>query len=204
MEAPDLPGHGTDKTLIQEVTLQSCVDKVCSIIETHSKPVILVGHSLAGLVVSQVAEQIPEKVRLSVYLTADLLADGESLLSEFEQCRQFIDISRDQSHFTVKNGAVAKLFYNDCSPDDIAKAKKLLCPEATVMFKTPVHLSRERYGRVPRIYIECLRDRTHLPSYQKAMYTASPCLRVFSLDTSHSPFLSAPEQLANCLLSLAG
>jgi len=43
VETPDLPGHGTDKTPIQEVTLQSCVDKVCNIIETHSIPVILVG-----------------------------------------------------------------------------------------------------------------------------------------------------------------
>ena len=61
--APDLPGHGKDKTPIQEVTLQSCVDKVCSVIEAQNEPVILVGHSISGVVISQVAEQIPTKIK---------------------------------------------------------------------------------------------------------------------------------------------
>ena len=70
VEAPDLPGHGKDKTPIQEVTLQSCVDKVCSVIEAQSEPVILVGHSMGGIILSQVAEQIPDKIKTLVYLTA--------------------------------------------------------------------------------------------------------------------------------------
>jgi pimeloyl-ACP methyl ester carboxylesterase len=161
--APDLPGHGKDKTPIQLVTLQSCVDKVCSIIGACSEPVILVGHSLGGIVISQVAEQIPDKIRTLVYLTADLLRDGESLESEFERCRQFLNVSQNQKVFEVKSEAIADLFYNDCSTEDIARAKALLVPEATVMFKTRVHLSNDRFGRVPRIYIECLRDQTILP-----------------------------------------
>jgi len=202
VEVPDLPGHGKDKTPIQEVTLQSCVNKVCSIIKTKSEPVILVGHSLAGNVISQVAEQIPDKIKTLVYLTAYLLRDGESLTSLFESFRPLLNMSQDQSYYTMKTEVIADLFYNDCSAEDIDRAKALLCPEATAIFMTPVHLSNEKFGRVPRIYIECLCDQTIIPRKQKAMYTTIPCLRVISLNTGHSPFLSAPEMLGACLLSL--
>jgi hypothetical protein len=35
------------------------------------------------------------------------------------------------------------------------------------------------------------------------MYTAAPCDPVLTLDASHSPFFSAPEALAQHLISLA-
>jgi pimeloyl-ACP methyl ester carboxylesterase len=59
------------------------------------------------------------------------------------------------------------------------------------------------FGRVPRVYIECLQDRTIGPAAQKQMYTALPCEKVITLNTSHNPYLSAPESLANHLLALA-
>ena len=203
VEAPDLPGHGKDKTPIQKVTIQSCVDKICNIIDSKSEPVILVGHSFAGLVISQVAEQIPEKIKTLVYLAAVLLRDSESYMSALEKCRPILNISRDQSYFTVKSEAVADLFYNYCSADDISQAKKFLCPESMTFFETPVRVSKDNFERVPRIYIECLGDHTVSPQLQKEMYTATPCQRVISLNTDHSPFLSAPEKLTTCLLSLA-
>lgn len=52
------------------------------------------------------------------------------------------------------------------------------------------------------MYIECLRDRAIPPRTQQQMYTRLPCQRVMSLETSHSPFFSAPEKLAAELLSV--
>jgi pimeloyl-ACP methyl ester carboxylesterase len=202
VEAPDLPGHGKNKTPIQEVTLQSCVDKVCNIINTQSEPVILVGHSLGGIVISQVAEQIPNKIKILVYLAANLVKDGESMATKFGW---FLlqNQSQDQSYLTMKSELAADLLYNDCSADDISRAKALLGPDSIAVFKTPVHISNERFGRVPRIYIECLCDKIIPPQLAKEMYTVTPCQKVISLNTGHSPFLSSPKQLATCLLSLA-
>lgn len=202
VEAPDLPGHGKDKTPIQDVTLQSCVDKISKIISMQSEPVILVGHSISGIIISQIAERIPEKITLLVYLSAYLLNNGESLELIFEKFRPLLNISEDGSYFTNKKETIADLLYNDCSTDDIAKAKVMLVPEATSIFKTSLHLSENNFGRVPRAFIECLNDKTIPIQVQKTMYTKIPCLKVISLNTGHSPFLSAPEQLATCLLSL--
>ena len=203
VEAPDLPGHGKDKTTIQEVTLQSCVDRVCTTIRGKNEPVILVGHSLAGPIISQAAEQIPGKIRTLVYLAAYLFRNGESPETGFERFLPFINVSQDQRYYTVKGEVAPDLFCNDCSADDIARVKALIGPETMAIIRTQVRLSDRRYGRVPRIYIECLRDQTILPRIQRAMYKATPCLRVISLNTGHSPFLSAPEQLTECLHSIA-
>jgi len=61
----------------------------------------------------------------------------------------------------------------------------------------------ERAGRVPRIYIQCLRDRVLPIDGQRAMQQAVGCERILTIDTDHSPFLSRPGELADHLLSLA-
>jgi hypothetical protein len=49
----------------------------------------------------------------------------------------------------------------------------------------------------------CLRDRPITVGLQRAMQTKSPCQQTFSIDTDHSPFSSAPEQLADILSQVA-
>ena len=76
VEAPDLPGHGRDKTPIPEISLQSYTDRVCRILDTQSEPVILVGHSMGGVVITQAAQHRPEKIKTLVYLSAMLPRNG--------------------------------------------------------------------------------------------------------------------------------
>jgi hypothetical protein len=61
---------------------------------------------------------------------------------------------------------------------------------------TPVAISAERAGRVPRAYIECLKDRALPVWLQRQMQAAQPCDPVLSMATGHSPFAAAPAALA--------
>ncbi|HUK49546.1 MAG TPA: hypothetical protein VLV18_00820, partial [Terriglobales bacterium] len=63
-------------------------------------------------------------------------------------------------------------------------------------------LTHERYGRIPKSYIETLQDRAISPMLQRKMYTASKCSHIIRINTSHSPFLSQPTQLAKILTNL--
>lgn len=198
--APDLPGHGNDKTPVREVTLQSCVDHVVQILDTQLKPVILVGHSTGGLVITQTAEQRPGMVKSLVYLSAFLLQNGERCVDMHDPeslARENLVLSNDGGNERVK-----EMFYSDCSDKDIAWAQSLLVPAPLQIAFTPVATSENNFGRVPRYYIECLRDRAITHSCQRRMYTALPCKHVFTLDTSHSPFLSAPQALVDHLLTI--
>jgi pimeloyl-ACP methyl ester carboxylesterase len=207
VEAPDLPGHGKDKTPIREVSLQAYADRVCKILDEQSEPAILLGHSMGGIVISQTAEYRPEKIKTLVYLTAFLLQNGESLLQVAGGDTESLVLpnlvmAEDQSFATVKEEAIRQVFYGDCSNEDMARAKKLLVPQAAAPLGTPINITEKNFGRIPRVYIECLRDRAISPSVQKKMYKTLPCRKVFPLDTSHSPFFSAPEVLVGHLVSL--
>ncbi len=202
--APDLPGHGKDKTPISEITLAAYAQSICRILDAQSEPVILVGHSMAGHTITQTAEYRPEKIKMLVYLTAVLVPNGElppsrgtdSLLTPNRI------LSEDRSYTTVKADAIKEIFYGDCSDEDVTLAKSLLVAQATAPRAVPAKTTEQNFGRIPRIYIECLQDRAIPPSLQQEMYTLLPCKRVISMNTSHSPFFSAPEELATHLTSL--
>ncbi len=207
VEAPDLPGHGKDKTPIMEVSLKAYVDRICQILDAQSEPVVLVGHSMGGIVISQAAEYRPEKIKILVYLTAFLLQNEESLLQVAGGDTEALVLpnlimAEDQSYATIKEEAIKEAFYGDCSEEDVRWAKSLLVPQAAAPLATPIRITENRFGKIPRVYIECLRDRAISPSIQKKMYTALPCQSVITLDTSHSPFFSAPETLLGHLTSL--
>jgi pimeloyl-ACP methyl ester carboxylesterase len=207
VEALDLPGHGEDRTPVGEVSLQSYVDRVCETLDAQSEPVVLVGHSMGGIVITQAAEYRPAGIKTLVYLTGFLLRNGETLLDVAQGDAEALVLpnlvmAEDQSHATVRDEAIREVFYGDCSDEDVSRAKSLLVPQAAAPFATPVNTTEENFGRVPRVYIECLRDRAISPSVQRKMYTATPCQKVISMDTSHSPFFSAPEDLVAHLTSL--
>jgi pimeloyl-ACP methyl ester carboxylesterase len=205
--APDLPSLGRDRTPLQLVSLQTWTESVCRALDAEAEPVILVGHSRAGAVISQAAEECPEKIRTLVYLAGYLLADGESVSDKAKEDRQSLvgpnmQLSQDRRSWILCDAALRAALYGECSDEDVVLAQSLLAPEAVGPLKTPIRVSEARFGRVPRVYIECLRDRAVSLSEQRKMVSAMPCRQVISMDTDHSPFFSAPDELAQHLLSL--
>lgn len=204
----DLPGHGQDKTPISEITLAAYTKRVCETLDAQAEPVILVGHSMGGIVITQVAEERPEKIQTLVYLTAFLPQNGESLLqiartNSDSLLTPNLVVNEEQGYLAFKEMAPLKdIFYGDCPDEDVARAKSLLVLQAIAPMATPVRITAERFGRVPKVYIECLSDRTISPSIQKMMYRATPCQPILTMETSHSPFFSAPRELVLHLTSL--
>lgn len=203
----DLPGGGRDRTPASEVSFESWTNSLCRILDVQAEPVILVGHSRGGVVVSQAAEQRPDKVKTLVYLTAFLLRDGESLLNFLQEdttslVSPNLVVSEDQTSATVREEAIREVLYGECSDEDVALARSLLVPECMAPLATPICITAANFGRVPRVYIECRRDKALSPAAQRKMYTALPCQAVMSIEADHSPFFCAPEELAAHLLRL--
>jgi pimeloyl-ACP methyl ester carboxylesterase len=205
--APDLASLGRDRTPISKITLQKWIDDICRLLDAQANPVILVGHSRAGAVISQAAEECPEKVRELVYLAAYLLPDGESVSHRAQQdARSQIApnmvISEDRRSWALRDTAVRDALYAECADEDVVLAQSLLTAEPVAPLATAIRISDERFGSVPRVYIECRRDRAVSLSEQRKMYSAMPCRQIVSMDTDHSPFFSAPDELVGHLLSL--
>ena len=206
--APDLPGHGQDTASVEDRLYERYVPRVCEILDAQAEPVILVGHSSGGAIITAAAEERPDQIDVLVYLAAFLLPHGvappsimrddtESLLTSS------LVVDEERQTVTVKKECAQQVFYADCTDADAAWATSLLVPEPLIPRGVATLPTRETgIGHIPRVYIETLRDHALGPTTQKKMYTALPCQKVYSLPTSHSPFLSAPDQLASCLLEI--
>lgn len=205
--APDLPGHGDDKTPAATVTLKSYTDRICQISAAQAEPVILLGHSMGGVAITQAAEDCPTHVRALVYMCAFLPRDGDSLLTWAQQDRESMvnpttTDGREDGTIGFKTEYCREAFYGNCADEDIAFVLSRLVTQSGTPFGVPVKTSPERSGSIPRYYIECARDRAITPRLQREMQKYSPCRRTFSIDTDHSPFFSTPERLAEILLEI--
>ena len=205
--APDLPGHGMDRTPLSGQTLDAYAATVMHAIDAAPEPVTLVGHSMGGIVISTVAELRPDWIARLVYVAAYLLADGQSIQATSatdadSKLGPAMRPSADWSTVAIDVGEAAALFANGCTPAIAAAAVAPMQPEATAPFATPVHTTSARFGTVPRSYITTRNDLVVSPSLQDRMVALLPCAPVIALQTGHLPFLAAPDDFARILLDL--
>ncbi|HTI14183.1 MAG TPA: alpha/beta fold hydrolase [Dictyobacter sp.] len=211
--APDLPGHGADRSVtIAAGTLRSYTDRIKSIVEAQDEPVILVGHSLGGAVISQVAEEVPASVKKLVYLSAFLLPDGAMIARDENNAQQQHEQSEAEGPgpylfdeatglITINPDYLVDLYYHDCNESDIALAKLVVCAEPGITLYTGIHVN-DNFARIPRFYIETTNDQAIPVTVQRNMYTVLPCEHVYTLPTGHSSFLVDPEGLGEILTAI--
>ena len=207
VHAPDLPGLGKDPTPPAHVTLADNVEKICRLLDKIEDPVVLVGHALGGVTIGQVAEARRRKLKALVYVcglmppsgtaSRDLTAADPDML--FRRSRE---MSPDGLTYSFARAQVATLFYEDVSPEDRYRAMERLRPQPLSISTTPVTLTEERFGSVPRWYIECTHDNAIRIARQRAMVKAIPC-KVITMECGHSPFYSSPEELTEHLDAIA-
>ncbi len=207
--APDSAGLGTDKTPLVDVTLDRWVDDLSSTIDALDENVIVVAHSRGGIVASQLAEQRPERITALVYVSALLLRDGESALAALQEdgtslMLPNVVMAPDELSATIRPESVAEIFYGRSPAEDKALAECLLTAEPTKPTGTPVRLTGERFGSVPRFFIECTDDNAVPLGLQRRMQSNWPCREVASIDADHSPFFSDPYRLSNHIIELTG
>ncbi|MED2038700.1 alpha/beta fold hydrolase [Bacillus wiedmannii] len=201
----DLPGNGKDMTPSQNVTLDSYVDAVTATIDQQNEKVILVGHSMGGIVITQTAELITNKIDKLVYLCAFLPQNGESLGSKLdgEAGPQFSINENDMTAELIPN-LIEETFLN-ATEDEVIKETsfKQMRPQPLGPFQQELKISEENFGTIDRIYIETTLDRAIPIDFQRRMNTETPCAKVITLEADHSPFFSKTSELVSHLHELS-
>lgn len=209
--AVDLPGDGHDDTPPETVTTMLIAEKVAELIDQAAAPVILVGHSMGGTVASQACELRSDKIAVAIYLCAFLLPDGQSCIDFYERAwkphmtgaHARITYSEDGHVSVIDPEAAVDVFFNTTDPAIARAAAAQLTPQPEASRRSRLQLSDEKYGSVPRVYIETLRDQSVFPELQKKMYTETPVEKLYSLDTDHAPLVGAPDKLTAILCEIA-
>ena len=202
--APDLPGIGENRSIRPgEATLAGWADFLVGKARETGECIILVGHSRGGHVIGEAAERAPELVAGLVYVAAILAQPGQTALEAMGNADGNSPDLPPNGVITMPAEVALPIFHNRCTPADAAEAGRRLCPEAYAPNATPSGVSWERWGRLPRAYVECSDDRALPLERQRAMQALAPCNPVFTLDADHSPFFSATEPLAEAILASA-
>lgn len=207
--APTLPGMGGTAEELAAVTLDGWADfalEHCRRLRAETGgPVVLAGHSRGGLVVSTAAERDPRAMDALVYICAMMLPTGLSRaeFKKLEGPNPAFDAIISPVHGgvgTVVDPAAAGAVFAQVSPPDlVAAVLPRLIAEPHGPRSEKLALTPERWGSLPRTYVECTQDRTIPIDSQRKMQQFSPGARVVTLDADHSPYLSRPVELADAL-----
>ncbi|XP_059300790.1 methylesterase 17-like [Lycium ferocissimum] len=185
----------------------------------NDEQVILVGHSAGGLSVTDATHKFPKKVKGAVYMAATMLRtgfvseqdvqDGVPDLSEFGEFGDVYDMEfrlgpeKPPTSVVVKQSLQRKLIYQMSPLEDSTLAAMLLRPGPIQALQSARFKEGEGADSVPRIYIRATNDRMLKPEQQDAMIRKWQPQHVYTLESDHSPFFSAPFALFGLLVKAA-
>lgn len=210
--AVELPGHGEDNSPLAEQTLANYRDTVIKAVEAQSEPVVLVGHSMGGMVISEVAEAIPGQIKTLVYVAGYLPQNGDTLLALASQdqgslitaagANPTLLFAPDYSTSTIAQLAIESVFCADCDRQPVQSLIDRHKPEAGAPFGAAATVTAQNFGKVRKVYIETWQDKAVSHQLQQLMLAKTPVDKTLSLDSSHSPFFSMPDALVAHLTNL--
>lgn len=198
-----LRGWQVDTVDLPFTSLQEDAAVVRAVVTAKKKkriPVLLVGHSYGGVVISEGGH---EADRL-VYCAALLPEPGQSASDiEVSPSIAFIHtrrISQDGNTLRFDPTMAATSLYGHSAPEIAFEAGSHLRAMPIATLQQPVG-AYAAWHAVRASYVVCLDDRAISPIYQ--ISAASKLSDKLSLDSDHSPFLSTPYELAEHLDELA-
>jgi pimeloyl-ACP methyl ester carboxylesterase len=162
---------------------------------------------LGGVTISQTAEARRRRIKALVYVCGLMPPSGkasrEMTAGDPEILfRRSREVSPDGLTYTFARAQLPALFYQDVSYEDRYRAMERLRPQPISISTTPLTLTEDRYGSVPRWYIECTLDNAVRIGRQRAMVKTLPC-KVITMECGHSPFYSNPDELVEHLEAIA-
>lgn len=188
---PSLTGQGERVHLASStVGLSTHIEDVVNVIRFEDlKDVILVGHSYGGMVITGVADRVPDRIRRLIYLDAFVPNDGESV----------------DSLTNATAGWLKPMIQGDYIVPPWVKPEQPVpkdVPQPLKTFTEPIVLKNKAALQIPATYIltveagrEAKTDDFAAPA-ERAKTRGWP---VIQLTSDHNPQWSAPEALVELL-----
>ncbi len=226
----DPAAFGSEASPVAGTTLDDYANSVIATIDQvlamGHEQVTLVGHSMGGVVITAVGQRVPQKIARLVYLTAFMPAHqvpavayigapenaGECVGPQFMADPMTVGALRidHRSADSAYRAGSKKAFFGDLSEVDFDAVAHLLTPDVPVQpMATPIALTANGWGALPRHYVRCAQDMAIRPALQDRFiaeadsFTPGNRTVVHRMDSSHSPFFSQPQALAELLAGIA-
>jgi len=204
--APTLTGFG-DRAHLPAPDFETFVTDVANVVAFEDlHDVVLVGHSMGGVVVPRVAEAIPERVACAVWLTAAVCNDGESLIQTIPQSpwiAKAVTIGPDGTAHTDPE-LILDANIHDGTPEQRRFVHDRHLPYPPHALVEPGRLSAFLALGIPSAYVFATLDRTIEPHVQEQLAARLPGCGRSSVDAGHDCMLTQPDATAAALEAVAG
>lgn len=190
----------------KEALTSDCVDHIVERIEeANLEKVILVGHSIAGLLAALVAKQIPEKIAHIIYIAANIPKNGTAAIDTLplEQRAEIeigirMTVDYDYIPHKAMEERMRTLFCNTCSEEIIEYVleQNFSSEPLNLLFEK---VSWDGFPDLPQTYIRLLKDRTVSPELQTEIMKHLNVQDSVEIESDHLVMLSHPKELGEVL-----
>jgi pimeloyl-ACP methyl ester carboxylesterase len=194
---PTLTGVGERAHLLtRDVDVQTHIHDIINVIAYEAlQEVMLVGHSYGGIVITGVAECLPERLAHLVFLDAQVLYDGERFMDLFDQ--ELVDAAME---LVQAKGDGWRL------PPDKPKPDRRYTDHPFKALVQPIDVKNPAAAALPHTYIFCtekeemgVRGQGVIRSAARAQAAGWP---YYELQTGHHPMWTMPQELVGLLNKL--
>lgn len=199
----NLKGHGDDNTAVSDLSFAGYVDQVKDAVSLYHEPVILIGHSLGGAVITQAASEIPTKIQKLVYVAGFIPQSGKSVfdyagLDTASLLGPVLEFNADHTLAGLTNPQVnlPKVFVQDGTDGQKQIVLNHYKVEPVIPLATPLNYTAETYAAAgKKYYVFTTGDNAISFPFQQKMATEAGIEKTYKIASGHSPFISKPDDL---------
>ncbi|WP_295222602.1 alpha/beta hydrolase family protein [uncultured Chryseobacterium sp.] len=207
----NLKGHGNDSTPVSQLSFEGYVNQVKNAINAFNEPVILIGHSLGGAIITQTAAAMPEKVSKLVYVAGFIPQMGKSVLdyAAMDSGSLLGPVLEFNADHTLAGVADHNINFPKIFIQDGTEAQKQFVldhykAEPVVPLATPLNYTIENYNAAgKKYYVFTLDDNAISYSFQQQMAIGVGITKTFTIASGHSPFISKADELTAIIKNIS-
>lgn len=201
---PTQTGCGERSHLLHaSITLDTFIDDIANVaVWEDLHDVVLVGHSFGGSSISGVADRMPERIGLLVYLDAVLLQNGQAMFDLLEPDVIARRMRSAQAHGGLAIGPPPAAIFGVSDQAQAQYLRERLTPHPLGSFTSPLRLAQPITNGRPAVYVQCT-EPVYAGVQAARDWVKANGMRSVELRTGHDAMIMAPQLLADLLLDLA-
>ncbi|MDX8481855.1 alpha/beta hydrolase [Mesorhizobium sp. VK24D] len=195
---PTLTGLGERSHLLDDkIDLNTHIQDVLNVIRWQDLDrFVLCGHSYGGMIITGVADAVPERVTSLVYLDAYVPKDGEAIWDYMGDERRKV-LLRDAEPYRGHAVAAPPPSHFGVDPRNQAWVADKMTPQPMLTLTQPIRLRTDQSRIGKRIYVFAKG-----PSSMEGWYPelkTDPAWEVLATECGHDQMVDAPDQVAEIL-----